>query len=59
MAKTKTQAADPNLAALQEAAEAFSPARPDEVLMEKDGVRTEVRNNKSVQIMEAAGWKLV
>jgi hypothetical protein len=56
MAKNKTKAD------LQEAAEALAPApvaKPHEVLMEKDGVRTEVRNNESVQIMEAAGWKLV
>lgn len=32
---------------------------PDEVLMEKDGVRTEVRNGESVKVMEEAGWKLV
>jgi hypothetical protein len=34
-------------------------AKPDEVVMEKDGVRTEVRNNGSVEVMEQAGWKLV
>jgi hypothetical protein len=33
--------------------------KPAEVLMEKDGVQTEVANNDSVQAMEAAGWKLV
>lgn len=30
-----------------------------EVMMEKDGVQTEVRNNSSVQTMEALGWKVV
>lgn len=33
--------------------------RSANVLMEKDGHRTEVANNESVQIMEAQGWKLV
>lgn len=29
------------------------------VLMERDGQRTEVANNKSVQIMEGLGWNVV
>lgn len=29
------------------------------VLMERDGTRTEVANNASVQIMEGLGWKVV
>ena len=32
--------------------------KADEVLMEKDGKTTEVRNNESVQIMQALGWML-
>jgi hypothetical protein len=33
--------------------------KPAQVLMERDGKTTEVRNNESVQIMQALGWRLV
>lgn len=32
---------------------------PANVLMEREGVQTEVANNESVQIMQALGWSLV
>lgn len=31
---------------------------PAEVLMDRDGVVTEVANNESVSIMQALGWSL-
>lgn len=31
----------------------------NEVVMEKDGQKTEVADNGSVEVMEAAGWKRV
>ncbi len=33
--------------------------KPANVVMERDGKTTEVRNNESVQIMQALGWRLV
>jgi hypothetical protein len=33
--------------------------KPANVVMEKDGVQTEVANNESVQIMSDLGWKPV
>lgn len=32
--------------------------KPANVVMERDGKTTEVRNNESVQIMQALGWRL-
>lgn len=32
---------------------------PANVLMEREGVQTEVANNESVQIMQGLGWEVV
>ncbi len=48
-------------AALQGAAPDSVIAATDaaEVLMERDGITTEVANNASVEIMRALGWQVV